>query len=117
MKTVLLVDDDEDQLALRRLLLEHHGFSAACACAPDAALDLARDTQLQAAVVDIGLPTESQGWDLISKLKRTAPSVPIIVLSGSPEPRSIGAMHGIQAWITKGSGVRALIDVLQRTTA
>ena len=44
---VLLAEDDEDQLEVRRMLLEHHGFTPLCAAGVDSALKLALKETLQ----------------------------------------------------------------------
>lgn len=119
MTKILLVDDDVDQLALRSLVLQHHGFEPACASDPGSALEWARQNLPGVAVVDLGLPTEDQGWLLISRLKETLPELSIVVLTGVSRARAEahpGRRH-VAAWITKGSGTGALIETLQQLAA
>ena len=106
-------------MALRRMLLEHHGFEPSCATSPEAAIDIALKTAPGVAVVDLGLPTEDQGWDLISRLKQTVPDVSIIVLTGFPT--TAADVHPerelVNAWIIKGGGAKTLIETLNRLAA
>ncbi len=119
MRKVLLVDDDHDQLALRSMLLEHHGFEPACASDPEAAIEMARSNQPGVAVVDLRLPTEDQGWRLISRLKQALPEVWIVVLSGSSRTCAANRPESdlVNAWVTKGGGVSVLIDALNHLEA
>ena len=104
---------------LRRMLLEHHGFKPQCASNAEIALVIARESRPGVAVVDLRLPTEEQGWQLISRLKQTVPSVCIVVLSGLPRAASDAhpAQTLVHAWITKGGGARVLIDTLNGLAA
>lgn len=119
MSKVLLIDDDQEQLTLRRMLLEHHGFDPRCASDPETALRVARETLPEIAVVDLGLPTEEHGWRLISRLKETVPELSIIVLSGTSRSsaHSHPQSHFVNAWLTKGGGTGGLIDALHRFAA
>jgi CheY-like chemotaxis protein len=116
--TVLLVDDDPDQLAVRCMLLEHYGFHAFCASDANSGLQLAREHRPGIAVVDLRLPTEDEGWNLIASLKEILPEVSIIVLSGVAGD---GARHQqrehVDEWITKGSGAHLLLNTLNRLAA
>jgi ActR/RegA family two-component response regulator len=98
------------------MLLEYHGFESFCATTPDAAMELARNDQPGVAVVDLGLPTEDQGWNLISRLKQSVPEISIVVLTGFPATAAKGhpERSSVNAWITKGSGASTLIETLNR---
>jgi CheY-like chemotaxis protein len=85
---VLLVDDDQDQIAIRSLLLERHGFVTAFAADRISALQLAEAQKPHCAVVDLRLPTEEAGLRLIRELKELDDGIRIIVLTGA-NPRSL----------------------------
>jgi CheY-like chemotaxis protein len=113
------VDDDEDQLELRRMLLEHCGFLPACATSPEVAFEVAQRSRPEVAVVDLHLPTEAHGWRLISRLKQDLPELSIVVLSGTPRSgrESIPECDLVDAWVTKGTGSGVLIDTLHALAA
>ena len=76
MATVLLVEDDPDQLDLRRELLEHAGHTVFPAAS--AAVALAHPPA-QVAVVDLRVPTLADGLGLIETLQARTPAPRIIV--------------------------------------
>lgn len=81
MKRILIVEDDSDQLMLRKLLVERAGYMALAAASPDAALDALEKTP-DAAVLDLSLPDTESGLALIAQLHDAAPELPLAVLTG-----------------------------------
>jgi CheY-like chemotaxis protein len=79
MATVLLVEDDPDQLDLRQQILELAGHTVLPARSAEAAL--AHQTA-QVAVLDLRIPTLDDGLSLIEKLQERSPAMKLIVLSG-----------------------------------
>ena len=67
--TVLIVDDDADQLNLRSMVLAKNGFETLQALDKASAKKLAALHHPEAAVVDLRLPTESEGLELLRALK------------------------------------------------
>ncbi len=80
--TVLLADDDEDQLAVREMLLSRFGFKTLTALDSKAALRLAIASRPACAIVDLRLPTEDSGLRLIRGLKQIDSQIRILVLTG-----------------------------------
>jgi CheY-like chemotaxis protein len=80
---VLLVDDDTEQIAIRSLLLERHGFATSRAPDGASALELAQLHRPQCAIVDLRLPTEEAGLRLIRELKGLDAGIRIIILTGA----------------------------------
>jgi DNA-binding response OmpR family regulator len=80
---VLLVDDDQDQLSLRSMVLKRSGFECFEASSAASALEIAVEQAPICAVVDLRLPTESAGLELIRKLKDFDPQLWIVVLTGA----------------------------------
>jgi len=77
---VLLVEDDPDQLDLREQILSMAGHTVLPA--KNAAEALAHQATAQVAVLDLRIPTLSDGVSLIQKLQERTPSMKLIVLSG-----------------------------------
>lgn len=84
---ILLVEDDLDQLSLRSHLLTRSGFECSEASTVDAALNLAAEQPPQCAIVDLRLPTESAGLELIRKLRDFDSQLWIVVLTGMDPTR------------------------------
>lgn len=81
MRRVLIVEDDADQLMLRKLLVERAGYAALAAATPEAALE-ALTQKPDAAVLDLSLPDTESGLSLLSQLHDAAPQLPLAVLTG-----------------------------------
>ncbi len=85
MLDVLMVDDDPNQLQIREIVLRNAGFASHIATDVETALAL-----LQSAGDQIGMVVTDHflngctGADLVRKLRLTAPSMPVMVLSGMP---------------------------------
>jgi PAS domain S-box-containing protein len=65
---VLAVDDEEDALALLRVVLETAGAEVMTFASPIAALDYLASDQPDALIVDVGMP-EMDGFDFISRVR------------------------------------------------
>ena len=76
MARVLLVEDDENQLAIRKLLFEHHGHEVICARTGAEALELL-DPPPALAVVDLSLPALPDGLALLPSLNAATPRTPV----------------------------------------
>ncbi|MEO8026460.1 MAG: response regulator [Bryobacteraceae bacterium] len=69
MARVLLIDDDADQLDLRKLILEHHGHTILSAATPAVAESLFREDPPDAVVMDLRLPEAADGLRLIRQFR------------------------------------------------
>ena len=89
-KVVLCVDADEDDLSVRKVLLETHGYRVIAAASADAAV-----SAFMARAVDLTVvrhrPLELDGAELTRALKRMAPHLPVILLV---DPEFLPAVSG-----------------------
>jgi two-component system response regulator HydG len=98
--TVVVVDDDETIRALVGTMLEKAGYTVrraasgdelrralANAGAVDADAVNAAASDVDAVVLDVMLPREN-GHALLAELRRTAPKLPVIMLTASPDAQS-----------------------------
>ena len=81
--TLLCVDDDEQCLAVRRILFEAHGFNVITTTSPRQGLRLHQLKRFDAAVIDFQMP-EMNGGVLAAKMKGARSDVPVVILSGLP---------------------------------
>ncbi|MET0238662.1 MAG: response regulator, partial [Sphingobium sp.] len=86
-RSILVVDDDADQLRLMRGLLESLGFDVAVAANGEAGLALSESGRFDVAVLDISMPGLS-GWDTAQRLReRHGTAMRIAMLSGNAHER------------------------------
>ena len=111
----LLVDDNREQLQLRRLILEREGFRIAIAGSANEAYK--QCAGCRAIVMDLRLPALSDGLGLIRQLHARLPEAPIIVLAGLPEELA-GRPEQTLVYrvLRKGTGTGVLVDLLRSLT-
>jgi len=80
--TVLVVDDDRDQLTIRAELLRKCEFDVVEAAGREEARRLAADHRPGCVVMDLNLPTTEDGLALIRDLKEIDPHIHLIILTG-----------------------------------
>jgi DNA-binding response OmpR family regulator len=90
VKKVLVVDDDSMQLHLRETVLRIAGFDVRSASSVKSALDLvhADDPGTIGLVITDHLMPDISGVEFVRQLRRLAPHMPVIVMSGLPEAES-----------------------------
>ena len=82
MARILLVDDDPEQLEVRRLLLETKDHEVRAAPSVNDALGAAAEFGPEVVVMDLRLPRLKDGQALIRRLRAHSAAVRIIVFSG-----------------------------------
>lgn len=82
MANLLLVDDDQDQLEIRRLALEQAGHRVAVAATPEEAVAAFRNDPSAVVLMDLHLPEIEHGRRLIHQIHEISPSARILVVSG-----------------------------------
>jgi PAS domain S-box-containing protein len=108
---VLLIDDEEAGLQLRKLVLESVGFNALTATTADEGMELFRLHDVDVVVTDhlLGRATAA---GIAASMKRLKPHIPIVSLSGTinVEEALVYADH----FIGKGEGAETLITALDK---
>jgi CheY-like chemotaxis protein len=112
-RIVLVVDDNEDVLALFQRCLKPYDFRVVTANNADRALDLATRLQPYAMTVDLMMP-DGDGWDLIQTLlnQPQTQSIPIIVCSVLNQ-KELALSLGATAFLDKPVTEQALLAALQ----
>jgi|SRR5947209_7269458 len=105
--TILCVDDEENQLLLRKLLLQRAGYKVVLAESYRAGLAAFESNTVDLAVVDYWMGG-GNGLQLASELKRNNRRLPVLILSAYSElpGETIGIADG---WLTKGLSSEALL--------
>jgi len=82
-KTVLLVDDDIDLLAINRITLEGEGFNVLTAENGSQAMEIATTTHVDVAVLDVMMTTPTEGFLLARALRQDERTkrIPLVMLT------------------------------------
>jgi CheY-like chemotaxis protein len=114
-KTLLVVEDDRATLSLYRAGLKGlQGFKILMAAEGRQALELLRQEPVHVLVTDLNMPV-MDGFNLIAKVSRFYPHVPIIVMTGLDEsqhlntPLQLGAIR----ILTKPPRLTLLMDAIR----
>lgn len=80
-RTILCVDDNEQSLSIRKLMLETRGYRViACTDGPSA-LEVFRQGGIDLVLTDLVMP-EMDGTELIAQIKALSPQTPAVLFSG-----------------------------------
>ncbi|PYV82136.1 MAG: PAS domain-containing sensor histidine kinase [Acidobacteria bacterium] len=111
MPLILAVDDEHSGLYFRQLILEHAGYTVLSATGIDEALRLFRSNPVDLVVTD-HLLGRRVGTEMVREMKRSKPSVPVIVLSGTssiPQP-----LADVNAFLSKSEGPEQLLELVKQ---
>jgi len=110
--TILVVDDEPDQLEVVKTILSDAGFSVAITTNGFDALKLVDKSLPGLIIVDANMPTMN-GFALCESLRRAPATagIPIIMLTGLTGnlSRMNGLLHGASAYMTKPYKIDELI--------
>ena len=111
----MLVDDDPSVRGLLRTTLDAEGWAIVEASDGDTALALADAAPADLVVLDWRMPGLS-GPEVLTRLKKRHPTVPVVLLTAGSEPRnaSLAAVFGADAYLTKPFSPLRLVDVVER---
>ncbi len=97
-KVILCVDDNEQELSVLKFMLETKGYRVHSASNGQEAIGIFAENQVDLVLADSSMPQMS-GYQLVERLKRIGPQVPMILLG---DPQAMGAdAHAADALLTK----------------
>ncbi|MCS6961703.1 MAG: ATP-binding protein [Deltaproteobacteria bacterium] len=107
---VLLVDDDENVREVLRMGLQYHGFEVIPASNYDEAINEAKKSGFDVAVVDIIMPGKS-GLETAIDLQKILPDLKFVVISGYSPPETIEVFKsiGIETFLNKPFSIDELV--------
>lgn len=105
---ILCVDDDPHINELNEIVLTRAGYEVVIAESPADALERFGSGAFDLVVTDL-FSSQSSDAEFIDKLRKLAPSIPIIVVSGndSPPPE---ILRQVDAFVVKAYSLNALTD-------
>lgn len=107
-KAILCLCHDRDLLLIRRMLLEHFGYSVLCTTSAEDARDIVERQCPDMLLMDNGDPDVDYA-DLAERVKKTCPEVITVVLSPYYRLSNIGATGPVDRFVAKDDGPDALI--------
>jgi two-component system response regulator HydG len=101
-RELLIVDDDDDLRRMLRELFQDAGYRVWDASSAEAAIELARDRELDAVLSDVNMPGKS-GIQLVGELRRVRSHTPVVLMTAFASVESaVQAMRaGALDYITK----------------
>ncbi|HYR33479.1 MAG TPA: response regulator, partial [Burkholderiales bacterium] len=116
--TVLIVEDDPDQLALADLRISMAGYRVRVANSVNGFLQtMLDDGAPDLLLLDVALP-DGDGFDVLARLRRhqALGSLPIVMLTAKREPADIGRglALGADGYVTKPYTRNVVADVIRR---
>jgi two-component system, OmpR family, response regulator CpxR len=97
-KIILCVDDNEQELSVLKFMLTTNGYKVVSASTGQEAINLFAATPVDLVLADFNMPQMS-GGQLVSRLKRIASHVPMILLGDREAPS--GEIHVADAMLAK----------------
>lgn len=117
MHTVLLVEDNADNQAIYRMILEHSGFTVLQAWDGEAGVRMAREHRPDLILMDVSIP-RMDGLEATRVLKAdpdTAP-IPVVALTAHamPEDRQRAFDAGCESYLSKPVEPRRVLEEARR---
>ncbi len=116
-KTILLVEDNEDNLVVYRTILEHVGYAVIEARDGEEGVSQAREHHPDLILMDISIP-KMDGWEATQRLKSEdgTRSIPIIALTAHAleEDRQKAVQAGCDGYLAKPVEPRRVVQEVER---
>lgn len=117
MATVLMVEDNADNRAIYRVILEHSGYTVIEAWDGEEGIRLARERMPDLILMDISIP-KIDGYEATQVLKADAGTarIPIVALTAhaTPQDRERAADAGCDAYLAKPVPPRRVLEEVRR---
>ncbi|MEO7966589.1 MAG: response regulator [Gemmatimonadaceae bacterium] len=119
-KTVLIVEDNEDNRIVYSTILRHHGFRVSEALDGEEGIAKARRELPDVILMDISIPL-IDGWEVTQTLKRepATSGIPVIALTAHAMPgdRERALKGGCDGYLAKPCEPRAVLAEVNRLLA
>lgn len=108
-RTILCVDDNEQALSIRKLMLETRGYRVMACSTGDHALQIFNQGGIDLVLSDLLMPG-LDGVGLVSKIKDASPETPVILFSGKVKVYE----RDTRADVFLPKGMYAPVELLER---
>lgn len=112
---ILIVDDETEIVESLSQILTEEGYSCDAAYTGLEAIDKAKATFFDVALVDIRLP-DMEGTDLISQINENNPKLIKIMVTGYPEVENtiVSLNKGVHGFVVKPLNPDKLLDMIEK---
>ncbi len=110
-RLILSVDDEPGLLCTREKILECEGYEVLSATNGEKALEFLEKHDVELVILDYKMPG-MDGGTVARKMKRRAPAVPIIMISGNRVPGE--ALAWVDCFTPKGQGPELLLAAIRQ---
>lgn len=109
--SILCVDDEENAVLMRRLVLERAGYEIVTACSASEALEIMAKRKFDLVLADQAMPRMT-GAELAREIKKVHPETPVILFSAIHEaPADTG---NADLYMNKMEGPQKLMETIAR---
>jgi two-component system, OmpR family, response regulator CpxR len=108
-RTILCVDDNEQALSIRKLMLETRGYRVVACASGNQAWDVFRQGGIDLVLTDLLMPG-LDGAGLVGKIKDVSPETPAILFSGKVKAYE----KDTRADVFLPKGMYAAVEILER---
>jgi len=108
-RTILCVDDNEQSLSHRKIMLETRGYRVVSFSSGDAALERFKQGGIDLVITDLAMPG-LDGTKLVAAIKELSPQTPAILISSRTRLYS----HDSQADVFLAKGMYTPAELLER---
>ena len=115
-REILCIDDDEQSLKVRGILLESMGYRVLTEPDAERGLRTFEKHDFDAVIMDYQMPGMS-GGDAAVEMKRLRPEVPVLIMSALPWLPENAPREAIDDFIQKGEPLGVLTDRLEHAIA
>jgi CheY-like chemotaxis protein len=109
-KTILCVDDNEQCLSIRKILLETRGYRVVACSTGAQAIEAFRGGGVDLVLTDLVMPGGVDGSQLIEQIKTISPHTPAVLISGRIKIYE----HNSLADVFLPKGMYEPVDLLER---
>ena len=113
MYKILIADDNDDELMLYKELLTEAGFTTYVTSNSEKVIEMVKQLKPDLVILDIVMPGKN-GLTLLEEILSLNRKLPIILLSAHPEYKLNLRCWGADAFITKSSDLKKLLNTISK---
>ncbi|MDE0506090.1 MAG: response regulator, partial [Candidatus Poribacteria bacterium] len=112
-RRILWIDSEIDELQSHILFLEHNGYFITTATSDSEGMSILESETCDAVLLDHKMP-EMDGIRVLSKIKKSHPHLPVVIVTGSDQKHVMSAaiIHAVDDFLIKPVSPKQIASVL-----